>query len=220
ESAQATETQLPKKTITCQPSWVSETIVADDFATLSFELRHAIEKLVRQLAVAASVGFGGGRMALSRTIRTLAQNGILPWELANALADLVPVLNRGVHGEQVSPETLEWLVLAGRDTIEALSRYVDGYTSQATELEAAILEYASEGIASNIGFRVSEIRWVRDNKGVWWATAMVEAVDRELEQALVIMRRDPGGNWIGVNFGTGLDEDELPKEVRRLLWRC
>lgn len=218
ESEEATEARLPEEGATPDETWLDEFWSADNFVTLSFELRYSIETLIRELATTASIGFGGGRVALLRTLRSLAENGVLPQDLAHALADLVPILNRGVHGEGVSPEKLEWVARAGRDTVRALAGYVKGYASQSVELERAILSYVAEGTADQVNYRVSDVRWARANDGAWWATALVDGVDRDLDQALVIMKRNPGGEWVGVDFGTGVDEDELPQEVRSRLW--
>ena len=189
-----------------------------DFATLAFEMRLAIEMLIRELSTAASIGFGGDRVSLTRALRRLSDAGVLPRDLAASLADLIPALNQGVHGERVEPHVLERIAVAGQDTIDSLSRYVSGFKAQSTELVAAMQGYVGSATADRVDYRVSDVRWARDHEGVWWATALIDGINIEIEQALVIMKKEPGGSWTGVDFGTGVEEGELPAEVRPRLW--
>lgn len=86
-------------------------------------------------------------------------------------------------------------------------------------LKAAIVDYITEN--SQVppdGYMVARIKQATAGDGTEWAVAGIEAKSNSLDPALVIMKRPQGGEWKGVDFGTDLEETELPEDVRDELW--
>lgn len=61
---------------------------------------------------------------------------------------------------------------------------------------------------------VSDLKIARDSKGRWWVSGWAEPVPAaQTDTALVFMYKD-GRRWVLFDLGSGIDQSELPKDVR------
>lgn len=61
---------------------------------------------------------------------------------------------------------------------------------------------------------VSYLKIARDSKGRWWISGWAEPVpEAQTDTALVFMYKS-GKRWVLFDLGTGIDQSELPKDVR------
>ena len=86
-------------------------------------LRVELEKRLREIA--KSRGIVEERRALRRVIDDLAHRSIIRSDEASAIADLLPLLNRAVHGAAVDRAALEWALDFGPPLLDALEEQLD-----------------------------------------------------------------------------------------------
>ena len=61
---------------------------------------------------------------------------------------------------------------------------------------------------------VSDLKIARDSKGRWWVSGWAKPLpEAQIDTALVFMYKD-GKRWVLFDLGTGIDQSELPKELR------
>ncbi len=89
---------------------VYEIIYNDDPSLSLAGLRIAIERRLRDLANIAGVPKGA---PLSRIAINLEQAQVLTHEQANALRDLLPLLNKALHSEEYSKDAADWAISFG-----------------------------------------------------------------------------------------------------------
>ena len=95
-----------------------ETIPSRDANMVLAGLRIELERWLREVATAN--GIGAERTALRKVVRELTRQNIIRGEEAGAIADLLPLLNRAVHGAKVDRASAEWALSFGPHLLDAL----------------------------------------------------------------------------------------------------
>ena len=83
-------------------------------AGLRIELEKNLRSLLGPSGVTRPVGIKG-------LVRELEINSVISREQESLLLDLVPLLNKAVHGAKVDPSGSEWAITTGRQILSALS---------------------------------------------------------------------------------------------------
>ena len=99
-----------------------ETVAAGDRNMVLAGLRIELEKRLKEIA--RSHGIASGRTPLGKVIGTLASQEIIRREEASALSDLLPLLNRAVHGATVDRAALEWALSFGPPLLDTLDERI------------------------------------------------------------------------------------------------
>lgn len=107
-----------------RPAWErsTEALMAEDPTLALAKIRIEIEREVRRIAFEASLPT---HMSLSGLLTGLSKLHILPSPLQRILHDILPALNRAVHGMEIEREQAQEVLLLGGDLISFL-RQTDG----------------------------------------------------------------------------------------------
>ena len=105
-----------------QHVYAFEAVAGGDPNIVLAGLRIELEKRLREIA--KSRGLGEERRALHRVIDDLARRSIIRREEARAIADILPLLNRAVHGAAVDRAALEWALDFGPPLLDALEEHL------------------------------------------------------------------------------------------------
>jgi histidyl-tRNA synthetase len=84
------------------------------------KLRQDLEKALTRLAAGRTVF--DEQKSISRMINHLLNNGVLPATMASAVRDVVPTLNRVIHGQPVSDGSVEWALAYGNLLLNELEQ--------------------------------------------------------------------------------------------------
>lgn len=99
---------------------VYERIATEDPNLALAGLRIEIERALVQLG--ANRGITATRGPILSIARQLTKDGVLPEGTVSVLSDLLPLLNKAVHGAQVDPRSVEWALSAGAEILAALKQ--------------------------------------------------------------------------------------------------
>ena len=99
---------------------VYERIASEDPNLALAGLRIEIERAL--VLLGASRGITATRGPILWIARELTKDGVLPDGTVSVLSDLLPLLNKAVHGAQVEQRSVEWALSAGAEILAALKQ--------------------------------------------------------------------------------------------------
>ena len=99
---------------------VYERIATEDPNLALAGLRIEIERAL--VLLGASQGITATRGPILWIARELTKDGTLPEGTVSVLTDLLPLLNKAVHGAQVDQRSVEWALGAGAEILAALKK--------------------------------------------------------------------------------------------------
>lgn len=108
------------KLASSQDQTVYERIATEDPNLALAGLRIEIERAL--VVLGASRGITATRGPILWIARELTKDGTLPEGTVAVLSDLLPLLNKAVHGAQVDQRSVEWALGAGAEILSALNR--------------------------------------------------------------------------------------------------
>jgi hypothetical protein len=80
-----------------------------------------------------------------------------------------------------------------------------------------VADFVAHNSAGIVVAKVTDIKIARDSRGRWWVSVWAVPTDSpNSEDAIVYLYKD-GATWHLFDLGTGIDNSELPKEVRSKL---
>ena len=97
-----------------------ERIATEDPNLALAGLRIEIERAL--VLLGASQGITATRGPILWIARELTKDGTLPEGTVSVLTDLLPLLNKAVHGAQVDQRSVEWALGAGAEILAALKK--------------------------------------------------------------------------------------------------
>ena len=205
-----------------------EAVVGDDGNMVLAGLRLELERRLRQIA--KSRGVTGESRTLRSVVGQLARLGVIPRDEASALADLLPLLNKAVHGATVDRAALEWALDFGPPLLDALEEHLgkssipdliiqwrnrDGALVQevGTKLSKALVKAPRAFLASMAKDPESFESWV---EGIEMHTFTIYESDDEVEDDLYTAYYEELKTLMQDRLKTLLDSD-LHNEASRVL---
>ncbi len=100
-------------------------------------LRIEIERRLRRIA--ESYGWGNNRQSISQLIQILGQHSLLTRQELSVIRDLVGTLNMAVHGAEVDPKVVDWVIEVGPGILAALdARMQESSKTEESSLGASL----------------------------------------------------------------------------------
>lgn len=98
------------------PSWepTPDSLVLDDPILALAKVRIDLERELRRLAAETGIIQVVHGMSLGRTLGVLEKESLVPFAVAAAIRDIMPVCNRAIHGEEVDLKTARSVVSLAR----------------------------------------------------------------------------------------------------------
>jgi hypothetical protein len=81
------------------------------------------------------------------------------------------------------------------------------------EIVAAIKEIVAKNSEDVVVDRVQDIKVARDARGRWWASALVVPADGGTDAANIYVFKE-GADWKLFSLGTGIQDSDIPADVR------
>lgn len=131
-------------------------LVEDDPRLALARIRMDIEESLKRLHSATQgVSHDKRGVSLTRMVNQLANAEVIPQSVAGALRDVIPLANRAVHGEHVSRDAAEDLVVLGAKLVEELGFI---YSEQAaTAAEREVITRQQVDVYSRTRYRVRTV---------------------------------------------------------------